>query len=63
MTCAKPSGEAAHWTERAMAKAAGLSLRTVQRIWEAHKLRPHRVRTFKRSRDPDFAAKTLLAST
>jgi transposase len=57
MTCAKPLGEATHWTGRAMAKAAGLSLRTVQRIWEAHKLRPHRVRTFKRSRDPDFAAK------
>jgi len=29
----------------------------VQRIWDAHKLQPHRVRTFKRSRDPDFAAK------
>jgi transposase len=57
MTCAKPPGEATHWTGRAMAKAAGLSLRTVQRIWEAHKLQPHRVRTFKRSRDPDFAAK------
>jgi transposase len=57
MTCAKPPGEATHWTGRAMAKAAGLSLRTVQRIWEAHKLQPHRVRTFKRSRDPEFAAK------
>lgn len=34
MTCAKPPGEATHWTGRAMAKAAGLSLRTVQRIWE-----------------------------
>ena len=31
--------------------------RTVQRIWEAHRLQPHRVRTFKRSRDPEFAAK------
>jgi transposase len=57
MTCAKPPGEATHWTGRAMAKAAGLSLRTVQRISEAHKLQPHRVRTFKRSRDPEFAAK------
>ncbi len=57
MTCTKPPGEATHWTGRAMAKAAGLSLRTVQRIWEAHKLQPHRVRTFKRSRDPEFAAK------
>ena len=40
-----------------MAKATGLSLRTVQRIWTAHKLQPHRVRTFKRSRDPELATK------
>jgi transposase len=52
MTCGEPAGEATHWTGRAMAAASGLSLRTVQRIWEAHGLQPHRVRTFKRSRDP-----------
>ncbi len=34
-----------------------LSLRTVQRIWGAHKLQPHRWRTFKRSKDPAFAEK------
>jgi transposase len=32
-------------------------LRAVQRIWEAHRLQPHRVRTFKRSNDPAFAQK------
>jgi transposase len=57
LTCAEPPGEATHWTGRAMAKATGLSLRTVQRIWDAHALQPHRVRTFKRSRDPEFLAK------
>jgi transposase len=57
MTCAEPPGEATHWTGRAMAAAAGMSLRSVQRIWAAHKLQPHRVRTFKRSRDPAFLAK------
>ena len=57
MTCAEPPGEATHWTGRAMAEAAGVSLRSVQRIWAAHKLQPHRVRTFKRSRDPAFLAK------
>ena len=41
----------------AMAQAAGISLRSVQRIWESHKLQPHRIRTFKRSRDPRFEAK------
>jgi hypothetical protein len=40
-----------------MAKAVGISLRSVQRIWHAHQLQPHRIRTFKRSRDPSFAAK------
>lgn len=57
MTCAEPPGEATHWTGRAMAEATGLSLRTVQRIWATHDLQPHRVRTFKRSRDPEFMAK------
>jgi hypothetical protein len=40
-----------------MAKARGLSLRSVQRIWQPHQLQSHRLRTFKRSRDPAFAAK------
>jgi transposase len=57
MTLAEPTGEATHWTGRAMAEATGLSLRTVQRIWAAHGLRPHLVRSFKLSSDPMFAAK------
>ena len=40
-----------------MAKAVGISLRAVQRLWETHRLQPHRIRTFKRSNDPDFAEK------
>jgi transposase len=56
-TCSKPPGEASHWTGRAMAKATGLSLGTIQRIWKAHNLQPHRLRTFKFSNDPEFAAK------
>ena len=57
LTCAEPPGEVTHWTGRAMAAAVGVSLRAVQRIWAAHKLQPHRLRSFKRSRDPDFLAK------
>ena len=57
LTCSEPPGEVTHWTGRAMAKVMGVSLRTVQRIWKAHKLQPHRLRTFKRSNDPDFIAK------
>ena len=48
---------ATHWTGRAMAKAAGVSHRSVQRIWAAHGLQPHRVKSFKLSNDPKFAAK------
>lgn len=57
LTCSEPSGEAAHWMGRAMAEATGLSLRTVQRIWAAHRGQPHRSRTFKRSHDPEFITK------
>jgi transposase len=57
LTCTEPPGETTHWTGRAMAKAVGISLRAVQRIWEAHRLQPHRIRTFKRSTDPAFAEK------
>ena len=57
LTCTTPPHEATHWMGRAMAKAIGISLRSVQRIWQVHQLQPHRIRTFKRSRDPSFAAK------
>ena len=56
-TLGEPPGEATHWTGRAMAEAVGLSLRSVQRIWAAHGLQPHRVKRFKLSKDPEFAAK------
>jgi hypothetical protein len=40
-----------------MAKAAGISRSSVQRIWQAHGLKPYQVETFKLSRDKNFAAK------
>jgi transposase len=48
---------ATHWSVRAMAKAQGLSRMAVQRIWKAHRLQPHRLQTFKLSRDPQFVEK------
>ena len=57
ITCSEPLGEVTHWTGRAVAGIVGVALRTVQRIWDAHRLQPHRVRTFKRSNDPAFAEK------
>lgn len=48
-----------HWSVRSMAKAAGVSKATVQRIWSANGLKPHLVKTFKVSNDPRFAEKLL----
>ena len=59
LTCGTPPADATHWTGRAMARATGISLKSVQRIWQAHDLKPHQVRSFKRSRDPQFAEKLV----
>lgn len=49
--------DATHWSSRGMARASGLSVSTVQRIWRAFGLQPHREGTFKLSTDPDFVGK------
>jgi len=43
---------ATHWSLRDMAKASGVSRSTVNRIWRAFGLQPHRTETFKLSKDP-----------
>ena len=48
---------ATDWSTRTMAEAAGLSEKSVRRIWHKHGLKPHLARTFKVSRDPEFAEK------
>jgi transposase len=57
LTLAEPPGETTHWTGVLMSKAAGLSVSSVQRIWRAHGLQPHRMRQFKLSNDPRFVDK------
>jgi transposase len=57
LTSTEPPGETTHWTAAAMAKVVGISISSVQRVWQAHKLRPHRVRHFKLSTDPEFVTK------
>lgn len=52
----QPEG-ASHWSSRSMARDCGLSVSTVQRIWRAFGLKPHRQETFKLSTDPDFVLK------
>ena len=52
----KPKGMT-QWSCRLMAKNQGLSKSTVSNIWRSHNLKPHRVKTFKLSRDPQFLEK------
>jgi transposase len=46
-----------HWSTRTLAEVAGVGASTVRRAWHAHGLKPHRVETFKVSRDPEFVEK------
>ena len=48
---------ATHWSTRKMGEVLGVSASTVMRHWQAHGLKPHVVRGFKVSRDPQFVEK------
>lgn len=56
-TTSETPADGTHWSTRSMAKAAGVSRATVNRIWRAHGLKPHLVKTFKVSNDPHFVEK------
>src|SRR5262245_22610027 len=49
--------DATHWSVRTLAKRQRVGPATLHRIWQAHNLQPHRVETFKLSRDPEFVRK------
>lgn len=53
----KPT-DATHWSLRSMAAASGISRSSVNTIWRAFNLQPHRSETFKLSTDPNFVEKT-----
>jgi transposase len=57
LTQTDPPAEMTHWTAALMAKVVGISASSVQRIWRAHGLQPHRVQQFKLSNDPKFTDK------
>jgi len=57
LTQSDPPAEATHWTSALMAKVVDISASSVQRIWRAHGLQPHRVKQFKLSTDPQFVDK------
>ena len=53
----RPPKAGTHWSTRSLARKVGLSHMAVQRIWKKHGLQPHRIETFKFSRDPEFDQK------
>jgi transposase len=53
----RPPKNRVRWSTRTMARAVGVSKNTVQRLWQANDLKPHRTRLFKLSQDPHFGAK------
>jgi transposase len=57
LTLESTPGDATHWSTRSMAKKCGLSQSAVSRIWRAFALYPHRIETFKISKDPLFIEK------
>jgi transposase len=50
---------ATHWSNRTLADHLGIDKSLVQRVWKEHQLQPHRVKTFKLSRDPEFIRKLV----
>jgi transposase len=58
-TLETPSDGSTHWSVRRLAAATGISPTTVHRIWREHKLKPHQVRSFKFSKDPQLAEKVI----
>jgi transposase len=59
MTLETPPDGSTHWSARRLAAAAGISASTVSRIWREHKLKPHQVRSFKFSKDPQLVEKVI----
>ena len=57
MTVEQIPRESTHWSLRLMARYAGVSQRQVQSVWAAANLKPHRLKSFKISNDPQFAEK------
>lgn len=53
----RPPPGRSRWSIRSMARHAGVSASSVQRIWSGNDIKPHRVRTFKLSNDPRFEEK------
>jgi transposase len=59
LTLKRPPPGLTHWTTREMAKRSGLSHSMIHRIWQEHALKPHQVKSFKFTNDPQAEEKIL----
>ncbi len=59
LTTKRIPDEATHWSLRLMVKYADVTQWQVRQVWAASNLRPHRLRNFKISNDPEFAEKVV----
>lgn len=59
LTTQRVPKEATHWSTRLMARYAGVSQWQVRKVWAAADLKPHRIKSFKISNDPEFAEKVI----
>ena len=57
MTLEEKPPDATHWSLRSMEAASGISRSSVNTIWRAFNLQPHRSETYKLSNDPNFVEK------
>jgi len=58
-TTQETPSNATHWSTRSLAEELGVTQSMIHRVWKANGLKPHRVRTFKLSRDPNFETKLI----
>lgn len=59
MTLHTTPANATHWSQRTLANHLGIDKSMVERVWKQHKLQPHRLKTFKLSRDKQFVEKLI----
>ena len=59
LTAQRVPMEATHWSTRLMARYAGVTQWQVRQVWQAADVKPHRLKTFKLSHDPQFAEKVI----
>jgi transposase len=59
LACKTTPDGSTRWSTRTMAEVAGVSQSTVQRVWSENGIKPHLVRSFKLSNDPQFEEKLV----